>query len=55
MVTPSLVLVRIRANADPELEVWGARRKRALLERVLDRELEVTNHPAASSATQPPI
>jgi len=48
MVTPSLVLVRIRANADPELEVWGARRKRALLERVLDREIEVTTHPAAN-------
>jgi exopolyphosphatase/guanosine-5'-triphosphate,3'-diphosphate pyrophosphatase len=49
MVTPSLVLVRIRANADPELEVWGARRKRALLERVLDREIEVTTLPSAPS------
>ncbi len=47
-VTPSLVLVRARIDAadDAELEVWGARRKRGLLERVLDREVEFTNHPA---------
>jgi exopolyphosphatase/guanosine-5'-triphosphate,3'-diphosphate pyrophosphatase len=47
-VTPSLVLVRPRTGAadDAELEVWGARRKRGLLERVLDREVEFTNHPA---------
>jgi exopolyphosphatase / guanosine-5'-triphosphate,3'-diphosphate pyrophosphatase len=41
-VTPSLVLLRIRTLDDAELEVWGARRKRALLEKVLDRELELT-------------
>src|SRR5262249_51214766 len=46
MITPSLVLLRIRAVDDAELEVWGARRKRALLEKVLDRELELTTHPA---------
>jgi exopolyphosphatase / guanosine-5'-triphosphate,3'-diphosphate pyrophosphatase len=46
MVTPSLVLLRVRAVSDPELEIWGARRKRALLERVLDRELELTTHPS---------
>jgi exopolyphosphatase/guanosine-5'-triphosphate,3'-diphosphate pyrophosphatase len=49
MVTPSLVLVRLRTTGDFELEVWGARRKRALLERVLDREIELTTHPAASA------
>jgi exopolyphosphatase/guanosine-5'-triphosphate,3'-diphosphate pyrophosphatase len=47
MVTPSLVLLRIRAVDDAELEIWGARRKRALLEKVLDRELELTTHPSA--------
>jgi exopolyphosphatase/guanosine-5'-triphosphate,3'-diphosphate pyrophosphatase len=47
MLTPSLVLLRVRAVDDAELEIWGARRKRALLEKVLDRELELTTHPAA--------
>ena len=46
MVTPSLVLLRVRTLDDAELEVWGARRKRALLEKVIDRELELTTHPA---------
>jgi exopolyphosphatase/guanosine-5'-triphosphate,3'-diphosphate pyrophosphatase len=46
MVTPSLVLLRVRALDDAELEIWGARRKRALLEKVLDRELELTTHPS---------
>jgi exopolyphosphatase/guanosine-5'-triphosphate,3'-diphosphate pyrophosphatase len=44
MVTPSLVLLRVRSLDDAELEIWGARRKRALLEKVLDRELELTTH-----------
>jgi exopolyphosphatase / guanosine-5'-triphosphate,3'-diphosphate pyrophosphatase len=46
MVTPSLVLVRLRARGDTELDVWGARRKRALFEKVFDREVELTTHPA---------
>ncbi len=46
MVTPSLVLLRVRALDDPELEIWGARRKRALLEKVFDREIELTTHPS---------
>jgi exopolyphosphatase/guanosine-5'-triphosphate,3'-diphosphate pyrophosphatase len=46
MITPSLVLLRMRAVDDAELEIWGARRKRALLEKVLDRELELTTHPS---------
>ena len=46
MVTPSLVLLRVRTIDDAELEMWGARRKRALLEKVLDRELELTTHPS---------
>ena len=46
-ITPSLVLVRPRTAPadDAELEVWGARRKRMLLERVLDREVEFTEPP----------
>jgi exopolyphosphatase/guanosine-5'-triphosphate,3'-diphosphate pyrophosphatase len=47
MITPSLVLLRIRTLDDAELEIWGARRKRELLEKVLDRELELTTHPSA--------
>jgi len=51
-ITPSLVLVRPRTALadDAELEVWGARRKRILLERVLDREVEFTGHPAGRGA-----
>ena len=46
MITPSLVLVRLRARGDTELEVWGARRKRALFEKLFDRDLELTTHPS---------
>lgn len=45
-VGPSLVLVRASAAGDAELELWGARRKRGLMERVFDRELELTTPPA---------
>lgn len=45
-VGPELVLVHIRSVGDPELEIWGARRKRDLFERVFSRELEFTAHPA---------
>ncbi len=48
MITPSLVLLRIRALDDAELEIWGARRKRALLEKVFDREIELTTHPSTT-------
>jgi exopolyphosphatase/guanosine-5'-triphosphate,3'-diphosphate pyrophosphatase len=48
MVTPSLLLLRLRAIDDVELEVWGARRKRALLEKMLRREVEFTLHPAGA-------
>jgi exopolyphosphatase/guanosine-5'-triphosphate,3'-diphosphate pyrophosphatase len=41
-----LVLLHVRARGDPELELWGARRKRDLFERVFDRELELTAHPS---------
>jgi len=54
MVTPSLVLVRLWTRADAELEIWGARRKRALLEKVTDREVEFTVHPALHSTAATP-
>jgi len=41
-VGPSLVLLRLRAQGDAEIELWGARRKRELFERVYDRDVEVT-------------
>lgn len=44
-VGPSLVLCRVDSDRDAELELWGARRKRDLFERVFDRELEVTRAP----------
>jgi exopolyphosphatase/guanosine-5'-triphosphate,3'-diphosphate pyrophosphatase len=50
MITPSLVLVRLRRRGDAELEIWGARRKRALFEKLFDRELELTTHPAFGRA-----
>jgi len=45
-IGPELVLLHVRAEGVPELEIWGARRKRDLFERVFDRELELTAHPS---------
>jgi exopolyphosphatase/guanosine-5'-triphosphate,3'-diphosphate pyrophosphatase len=47
---PSLVIVGVDAPGDPELELWGARRKRDLFEKVFGRELELTVHPAVAHA-----
>jgi len=47
-VGPTLVVVQVQAGTDPELEVWGARRKRDLFERVFGRDVEVTWHPAGT-------
>lgn len=44
---PSLVLLGVTPRGDVELELWGARRKRDLFEKVFERELEVTVHPTA--------
>lgn len=46
--SPSLVLLRLATTGDPELEIWGARRKRGLLEAVLGRDVEFTVHPAGA-------
>jgi hypothetical protein len=34
------VTIRVHAEDDPELELWGARRKRELFEKVFDRDVE---------------
>jgi exopolyphosphatase/guanosine-5'-triphosphate,3'-diphosphate pyrophosphatase len=46
--TGSAVLVRIAAEGDPELEVWGARRRRDLFEKVFARDVEIVHHPAGA-------
>jgi exopolyphosphatase/guanosine-5'-triphosphate,3'-diphosphate pyrophosphatase len=39
---PSLVIMRVHSAHDAELELWGARRKRELFEKVFERDLELT-------------
>lgn len=41
-VGTDLVVLRLVASGDPELELWGARRRRELFEKVYGRELELT-------------
>jgi hypothetical protein len=41
-VGPSLVVVRLHADGDVELELWGARRKRELFEKVFERDVELS-------------
>ncbi len=43
-----LVVLRLHADDDAELELWGARRRRDLFEKVFDRELEVVVEPATA-------
>jgi exopolyphosphatase/guanosine-5'-triphosphate,3'-diphosphate pyrophosphatase len=45
-ITDNLVILRLRADGDAELELWAARRRRDLFEKVFDRELEVVVEPA---------
>lgn len=40
-VAGDLVILRVEARSDPELEIWGARRRRGLFEKVFEREVEV--------------
>ena len=47
-VGPSLVVVGLRANANVELELWGARRKRDLFEKVFARDLELVAPPSVA-------
>jgi exopolyphosphatase/guanosine-5'-triphosphate,3'-diphosphate pyrophosphatase len=50
-ITDNLVLLRVRAQDDAELELWATRRRRDLFEKVFDRELEVVVEPAARTST----
>ena len=47
MITPSLVLLRVRALDDAELEIWARAASARCSRSVLDRELELTTHPSA--------
>ncbi|MBV8690702.1 MAG: Ppx/GppA family phosphatase, partial [Actinobacteria bacterium] len=40
-IDDSRVEIEVRSGGEVELELWGARRKRALFERVFDRRVEV--------------
>jgi exopolyphosphatase/guanosine-5'-triphosphate,3'-diphosphate pyrophosphatase len=51
-VGPSLVLLRLRTEAHAELEIWGARRKRELFERIFDRDLEITTLVGTDAVTR---
>jgi exopolyphosphatase/guanosine-5'-triphosphate,3'-diphosphate pyrophosphatase len=44
-VGPSLVVVQVEGDGDCELEIWGARRKRELFEKLFGRDLELTEAP----------
>jgi exopolyphosphatase/guanosine-5'-triphosphate,3'-diphosphate pyrophosphatase len=43
------LVIRIEAGGDAELEIWGARRKSRLLERVLGRRVTVELDPAPAA------
>jgi exopolyphosphatase/guanosine-5'-triphosphate,3'-diphosphate pyrophosphatase len=49
-ITDNLVILRLRTDGDAELELWAARRRRDLFEKVFDRELEVVVEPAERAA-----
>jgi exopolyphosphatase/guanosine-5'-triphosphate,3'-diphosphate pyrophosphatase len=49
-ITDNLVILRLRVEGDAELELWAARRRRDLFEKVFDRELEVVVEPAERTA-----
>lgn len=50
-IGPSLVVLRVHARANVELEQWGARRKRDLFEKAFGRDLEIVTHPSLGEAT----
>jgi len=51
-VGPSLVTVELDARGDAELELWGARRKRELFEKLFERDLELVLPPARDASAQ---
>ena len=52
-IGPSLVVVRLRSSRDVELELWGARRKRELFEKVFERDVELAVQPV--DVARPPV
>lgn len=53
-VGPSLVVIEVHTVHDAELELWGARRKRELFEKVFGRDLELTVRTAPSARVSAP-
>ena len=47
-----LVILRLQVHGDAELELWGARRKRDLLELVFERDVELAVAEAVTDPTQ---
>ncbi len=50
---PSLVVVRLQSSRDVELELWGARRKRELFEKVFEVDVELTVAPTGQRQEGP--
>ena len=50
---PSLVVVRLESSRDVELELWGARRKRELFEKVFEVDVELTVAPTGQRQEGP--
>ena len=42
VITDKIIEMRLDADGDPELELWAARRKGDLLERLCERKLRLT-------------
>jgi len=45
VVRKSVVEIQIRTQGDPELEIWGAMRKRELFEKLMHRKLQIVRMP----------
>jgi len=54
-VGPSLVVIEVHTEHDAELELWGARRKRELFEKVFGRDLELTVRTSGSTEVSAPL
>jgi len=50
---PSLIVVRLESSRDVELELWGARRKRELFEKVFEVDVELTVAPTGQRQEGP--
>lgn len=42
-ISPARLRILVRAGADPDLELWAAQRKAALLERLFERRIEIVS------------